>query len=256
MAGRSFSLSAVTGLPHVQPGDDVAALLATALRANDISLLAGDVLVVAQKIISKAEGRLVNLAAVQPGVRALEVAAVTGKDPRLVELILQESAAVSRLRPGVLIVRHRLGFTSANAGIDRSNVRQEDAGETVLMLPEDPDRSARQLRRQLEAAFDVSLAVVINDSHGRPFRRGAVGVAIGVSGLPALWDRRGERDLYGYQLQHTDIGLADELAAAASLLMGQAAEATPAVLIRGLSLPPGDGQAADLYRPEETDLYR
>jgi coenzyme F420-0:L-glutamate ligase / coenzyme F420-1:gamma-L-glutamate ligase len=252
----SFSLSAIPGLPHVQPGDDLAGLLAGAMRAGGMSLLAGDVLVVAQKIVSKAEGRLVNLATVRPGARALEVAAVTGKDPRLVALILQESVAVSRMRPGILIVRHRLGFTSANAGIDRSNVRQEGADETVLLLPVDPDRSALQLRRRLRAIFKVSVAVVINDSHGRPFRRGAVGVAIGVSGLPALWNRRGERDLYGYPLQHTDVGLADEIAAAASLLMGQAAEASPAILIRGLSLPSGEGQAADLYRPEETDLYR
>jgi coenzyme F420-0:L-glutamate ligase / coenzyme F420-1:gamma-L-glutamate ligase len=252
----AFSLTGISGLPHVQPGDDVAAFLAGALRAGGLPLLAGDVLVVAQKIISKAEGRLVNLAGVQPSARALEIAAVTGKDPRLVELILQESVAVSRLRPGLLIVRHHLGFTCANAGIDRSNVRQEGADETVLLLPENPDRSARELRRRLETLFNVPLAVVINDSHGRPFRRGAVGVAIGVSGLPALWDRRGEPDLYGYPLQSTDVGLADEIAAAAGLLMGQAAEAIPAVLIRGLSLPPGEGQAADLYRPEETDLYR
>jgi coenzyme F420-0:L-glutamate ligase / coenzyme F420-1:gamma-L-glutamate ligase len=252
----SCSLTGISGLPHVQPGDSVAALLAGALQAGGLPLLAGDVLVVAQKIVSKAEGRLVNLADVRPGVRARELAAVTGKDPRLVELILQESEAVSRLRQGVLIVRHRLGFTCANAGIDRSNVHQERGKETVLLLPEDPDGSARRLRRQLEAHFNVSVAVVINDSHGRPFRRGTVGVALGVSGLPALWDRRGEPDLYGYQLQHTDVALADELAAAAGLLMGQAAEAIPAVLIRGLSLPPGDGQAANLYRSEETDLYR
>jgi coenzyme F420-0:L-glutamate ligase / coenzyme F420-1:gamma-L-glutamate ligase len=252
----SCSLTGISGLPHVQPGDDVAALLARSLQAGGLTLLEGDVLVVAQKIISKAEGRLVNLADVRPGARARELAAVTGKDPRLVELILQESESVSRVRRGVLIVRHRLGFTCANAGIDRSNVRQEGGEETVLLLPEDPDGSARRLRRQLEGLFNISLAVVINDSHGRPFRRGTVGAAIGVSGLPALWDRRGEPDLYGYQLQHTDVALADELAAAAGLLMGQAAEAIPAVLIRGLSLPPGEGQATDLYRSEETDLYR
>lgn len=242
-------------IPHVQPGDNLAELLLAALRQADITLQTGDVLAVAQKIVSKAEGRQVSLADIEPGERAQAVAAQTGKDPRLVELILSQSEAVSRLRQGVLIVRHKLGFTSANAGIDRSNVAQAGAGETVLLLPEDPDRSAAGIRQRLEAAAGVSLGVVITDSHGRPFRLGTIGVAIGVSGFPALWDRRGEPDLYGYALQHTDVGLADEIAAAAGLLMGQAGEGTPAVLVRGLNLPPGDGQAADLVRPQHLDLY-
>jgi coenzyme F420-0:L-glutamate ligase / coenzyme F420-1:gamma-L-glutamate ligase len=252
----TVTLTAVPDLPHVQPGDDVAALLLAALAAAGLALQQGDVVVIAQKIISKAEGRLVNLATVRPGAQAQAVAAVTGKDPRVVELILQESEEISRMRPGVLIVRHRLGFTSANAGIDRSNVPQEGAGETVLLLPLDPDATAARLRAQLEDAFAVSLVVIISDSHGRPFRQGTVGVAIGASGVPALWNRRGEPDLYGYRLQHTDVGLADEIAAAAGLLMGQAAEATPVVLLRGLSLPAGDGRAADLIRPKEKDLYQ
>jgi coenzyme F420-0:L-glutamate ligase/coenzyme F420-1:gamma-L-glutamate ligase len=223
-------------------------------------LQTGDVLAIAQKIISKAEGRLVSLATVTPGARALEVAAQTNKDPRIVELILQESDEISRMRLGVLIVRHRLGFTSANAGIDRSNVPQEageEGGEeTVLLLPRDPDASAAHIRAAIHQQTGVPVGIIITDSHGRPFRLGTVGVAIGVAGILALWDRRGDPDLYGYRLQHTDVALADEIAAAAGLLMGQAAEATPAVLLRGLPFPPGDGKAADLIRPKAQDLYR
>ncbi|MCP4422766.1 MAG: coenzyme F420-0:L-glutamate ligase [Chloroflexi bacterium] len=249
-------LTAVPNIPHVQPGDDLAVLICDALQTAKINLADGDVLAVAQKIVSKAEGRLIQLADVQPSERAFEVAAQTEKDPSIVELILQESDEISRLRPGVLIVRHRLGFTSANAGIDRSNVAQSGGAETVLLLPIDPDRSAAQLRDAIQTRLGVNIGVVITDSHGRPFRMGTVGVAIGVAGIPALWDRRGEQDLYGYELQHTDIGVADEIAAAAGLLMGQTAEGMPVVLLRGLQLPLSNGKATDLVRPKEMDLYR
>ena len=248
--------TAVPHIPHIQPGDDLIGLILDALQVAEMSLDNGDILAVAQKIISKAEGRLVRLADVQPGERAVAVAAETDKDPRIVELILQESEEISRMRRGVLIVRHRLGFTSANAGIDRSNVAQSDGDETVLLLPSDPDRSAAQLRDAIQARLGMHVGVVITDSHGRPFRQGTVGVAIGVAGLPAVWDRRGEPDLFGYELQHTDIGVADEIAAAAGLLMGQAAEGTPVVLVRGLKLPVMNGKATDLVRPKEMDLYR
>lgn len=251
-----LQLIGIPHMPDVQPGDNIADLLLQALAQAQMSLQAGDVLAIAQKVISKAEGRLVNLADVQPDDEALAVAAQTGKDPRLVKLILDESEAISRLRQGVLIVRHRLGFTSANAGIDRSNVAQTGADETVLLLPLDPDRSAAQIRQRLFDALAVQVGVVITDSHGRPFRLGTVGVAIGVAGLPALWDRRGEADLYGYALQHTEVGLADEIAAAAGLLMGQAAEGTPVVLLRGLQLPTAVGKASDLVRPSQMDLYK
>jgi coenzyme F420-0:L-glutamate ligase/coenzyme F420-1:gamma-L-glutamate ligase len=252
----SVTLTALSGLPDVGPGDDLAELLAAALAGEGIRLVTGDILVIAQKIVSKSEGRMVHLSDVRPGRQALEVAAVTGKDPRVVELILQESEAISRMRPGLLIVRHRLGFTSANAGIDRSNVAQEGESETVLLLPRDPDVSAARLRHALSERLGTAPGVIISDSHGRPFRLGTVGVAIGVAGLPALWDRRGEVDLYGYHLQHTEVGTADEIASAASMVMGQAAEGTPAVLVRGLQLPPREGQAADLIRAKEHDLYR
>jgi coenzyme F420-0:L-glutamate ligase / coenzyme F420-1:gamma-L-glutamate ligase len=255
-AAYQVTVTAVPHIPAVKPGDNVAALILTALREAGLTLQTGDLLVIAHKIISKAEGRLVNLAAVQPGAKALETASLTDKDPRLVELILQESDEISRLKRGVLIVRHRLGFTSANAGIDRSNVSQDQPGEWVLLLPEDPDASAQAIREQIVQQTGVTVGVVINDSHGRPFRLGTVGTAVGVAGLPALWDRRGEADMFGYRLQHTEVGLADEIAAAASLIMGQAAEGTPVVLIRGLELPPGDGRAADLLRPKQMDMYR
>ncbi|MCW5863872.1 MAG: coenzyme F420-0:L-glutamate ligase [Anaerolineae bacterium] len=250
-------LTALPGIPDVRSGDDVATLLLQALGRAGLALRDGDVIAIAQKIISKAEGRQVRLADVTPSARAEALAAAVGKDARLVELILRESTAVSRVAPGVLIVRHRLGFTSANAGIDRSNVQTESGEEeAVLLLPLDPDASAAALREALRAATGATVGVVITDSHGRPFRLGTVGVAIGVAGIPALWNRRGEADLYGYRLQHTDVGLADEIAAAAGLLMGQAAEGLPAVLLRGLRLPPAEGRATDLVRPESMDLYR
>lgn len=250
------SLIAISNFPLIQPGDDLSRIILDRLKAMMMTLVDGDILVLAHKIVSKAEGRIINLEEIAPGPKAREVAQTTGKDPRLVELILRESTGISRMQEGVLIVRHRLGFTSANAGIDRSNVRQNDAGESVLLLPEDPDASAFRLHRTITEQTGAEVGIVIADSHGRPFRLGTVGVAIGVSGIPALWDRRGERDLFGYQLEHTEVGTADEVASAASLLLGQAAEGTPVVLIRGLKLPAIDGQARDLIRPAEHDLYR
>lgn len=251
----TISLTAVPNFPDIQPGDDIAQLLVDVLAQEGVSLHNGDLLAIAHKIISKAEGRLVNLSAVTPGEQAHDIAAQVQKDPRLVELILQESEEISRMKPGVLIVRHRLGFTSANAGIDRSNVHQTAGEETVLLLPVDPDASAAQIRQAIWERLDVEVGILIVDSHGRPFRLGTVGVAIGVAGLPALWDRRGERDLYGYRLEHTEVGTADEIAAAASLLMGQAAEGTPVIFIRGLNLSAKHGKASDLIRPKSLDMY-
>lgn len=250
----SLELTAVPHIPDIHPGDDLARLLLAALAQSDIALQDGDVLAVAQKIVSKAEGRLVRLADVEPDAEAQRVADATGKDSRLVALILQESSGISRMKPGVLVTHHRLGFTSANAGIDQSNVGS--GNDTVLLLPLDPDGSAAALRDRILAETGVAVGVVITDSHGRPFRLGTVGVAIGVAGIPALWDRRGELDRYGYVLQHTDVGVADEIAAAAGLLMGQAAEGMPLVIVRGLHLPLQDGCAADLNRPPALDMYR
>ena len=252
---NELRLLPVPGVPDIHSGDDLALVLLAALSGANMGLEPGDVLVLAQKIVSKAEGRLVDLGTVTPGAAALALAAETGKDARLAELILSESDQVSRTGPNLLIVRHRLGFTSANAGIDRSNVEQAGPGEWVLLLPADPDGTAATLRAALAAATGAEVGVIIADSHGRPFRLGTVGVAIGVAGLPALWDRRGEADRYGFTLAHTTVGVADEIAAAAGLLMGQAAEGVPAVIVRGLRLPAGDGSAGDLVRPREQDLY-
>jgi len=248
-------LIALPNIPIVRPGDDLAALIAASLAEAELTLEPQDVLVVTSKLVSKAEGRFVDLATVTPSARALEVAAETRKDPRLVELILRESTAISRQRADVLIVRHRLGFTLANAGIDHSNVGP-DGEDWVLLLPEDPDRSARALRAGLEQRLGVAPGIVISDSHGRPFRIGTVGVAIGLAGIPAVMDLRGMRDLFGRVLRVTVTGLGDEIAAAAGLLSGQGAEARPVVLVRGLNLPAADDSAADLIRPPELDLYR
>lgn len=254
LSQRQLSLVALPGLPHVQPGDDLARLIVARLDAADVILQPQDVLVITSKLVSKSEGRFVDLNTVTPSERAEKVGALTHKDPRLVELILHESQGVSRMRRDVLIVRHRLGFTLANAGIDHSNVGREGE-DWVLLLPEDPDQSARQIRDAIAQQTGVALGVVISDSHGRPFRMGTVGAAIGLAGFAAVWDRRGERDLYGRELEVTVTGLGDEIAAAAGLLSGQAAEGLPVVLVRGLSLPDGEGQAFDLVRAPEFDLY-
>jgi coenzyme F420-0:L-glutamate ligase/coenzyme F420-1:gamma-L-glutamate ligase len=252
---RQLTLVALPGIPHIQPGDDLARLIVASLESAKVALAADDVLVITSKLVSKAEGRFVDLRTVTPSPRALEVAGITHKDPRLVELILGESTGISRMRGEVLIVRHRLGFTLANAGIDHSNVGREGE-EWVLLLPEDPDESARRIRDDLGTLTGIMPGVVISDSHGRPFRLGTVGVAIGLAGFPATWDMRGQRDLFGRVLRVTVTGLGDELAAAAGLVTGQGAEGLPVVLVRGMSLPPGDGCAADLVRPPDQDLFR
>lgn len=242
--------------PHlVAPGDDLATLIARSLSASGLVLQDQDILVLAQKIVSKAEGRLVNLADVQPSARAVELADLTGKDPRLVELILSESTSVVRARRGVIIVRHRLGMVLANAGIDQSNVAQDGDG-TALLLPADPDASCRALRERLSVLTGVSPAVMIVDSLGRAWRNGTIGTAIGIAGAPGLADLRGKPDLFQRALLTTEVGFADEVAAAASLLMGQAAEGRPLVLVRGLSLPRRDGAAGELIRPLQFDMFQ
>ena len=253
---QNITLMSIPQFPHVQAGDNLAELLAEALTRAEIQLQDGDVIAIAQKIVSKAEGEMVHLRDVSPSPEAIELAEEVNKDPRLVQLILQESDEISRKKKTVLIVRHKLGFTSANAGIDMSNVSEGADGEIALLLPKDPDGTAQRLRKAIKIQFGVDVGIVITDSHGRPFRLGTVGVAIGVAGVPALWDRRGEHDLYGYELKHTEVGVADEIAAAAGLLMGQADEGNPVILIRGLTYPTNNGTASDLIRPKEMDLYR
>jgi coenzyme F420-0:L-glutamate ligase/coenzyme F420-1:gamma-L-glutamate ligase len=251
-AAPTLTLIGVGGLPLVEAGDDLVALIAGALDTQRTGIADGDIVVVTSKIVSKAEGRLVHLATVTPSSRARTLAAATDKDPRLVELILRESTAVSRARPGVLIVRHRLGFTSSAAGIDHSNVAADE--DLVLLLPADPDASAARLHEGLERATGRRLGVVVTDTHGRPFRRGNIGVAIGVAGVPALLDLRGDVDLFGHVLKVTEVPLADMVAAAAGLIAGETVERLPVVVLRGLARA-GQGRASDLVRPPEQDLY-
>ncbi len=253
---RRLELRAPQGLPRVRPGDDVGQLATEALAAGDIRLLEHDVVVFAHKIISKAEGRIVRLDDVTPGSQARAWAEKTDKDPRLVELILSESKRVVRHRPGVMIVEHHLGFVMANAGIDQSNAGPAEEGPNAILLPLDPDASAERLRVQLSAATGVEVAVVINDSFGRPWRRGTAGVAIGAAGLPALLDLRGAPDLFGRQLAVSISGFADEIAAAASLVMGQGDEGQPVVVVSGLSWSAPPQPAAAIVRPESEDLFR
>ena len=249
----SLQILAVPGLPEVRAGDDLAALIVGAVRASGEALHPNDVLVVAQKIVSKAEGRRVALADVTPSPRALELAALCAKDPRLVELVLGESDEVVRCRRDILIVRHRLGFIVANATIDQSNV---EAGEAhALLLPRDPDASAALLRAGLEAAFGSGIGVIVNDSFGRPWRRGTCGVAIGCAGIDSLVDLRGRPDRFGRRLQSSEVGMADEIAAAASLAMGQAAEGVPAVIVRGLAPFARHSPASELLRPAHANLF-
>ena len=248
-----LTIEALSGIPRIDEGADLVALIGEAMDRCDRRAEDGDVFVVAQKIVSKAEGRIVSLAGVKPSQEAAELARETDKDPRLVELILGESDEVVRRREGVLVVAHRLGIVLANAGIDRSNVEGED---NVLLLPEDPDASAKKIRDGLETHYGVRLGVVISDSLGRAWRNGTVGFAIGASGVEAVQDLLGRPDLFGRPLEATVVGYGDELAAAASIIMGQADEGTPVVLISGLRPAATNQTAADLLRPKAEDLFR
>lgn len=256
MAG-TLNLTGIDRLPEIEAGADLSACIADALRAGSHELRERDVLVVAQKIVSKAEGRTVELDQVVPSSEALRLAAVTQKDARLVEIILGEAEEVVRAAPNVLIVRHKLGFVMANAGVDRSNVpRSRGGGERVLLLPRDPDGAARQLRERLMRRVGVSLGVIVSDSFGRPWRRGVVNVALGSAGIPALLDRRGEQDREGRALEVTEVAWADAIAAAAGLVMGEAAEGAPVALVRGLEWSASERSGFALLRPKSEDLFR
>lgn len=252
-----LNVKPVPGLPEVQPGDDLAGLIAEAMRRADLGLRTGDVVVVAQKIVSKAEGRIVELATVEPGAEAARLAAECDKDPRLVELVLRESTEVLRTVPGVIIVEHRLGLVLANAGIDQSNLRPGDDHGHALLLPEDPDASAAALREALAADFGIEdLGVIVNDSVGRAWRLGTVGLAIGVAGMTALWDLRGDRDLFGRELQVSETAIADQVASAAQVVQGEGNEGMPVVRVRGLARLGPAQTARQLLRPRDQDLFR
>ncbi|MCB1683426.1 MAG: coenzyme F420-0:L-glutamate ligase [Pseudomonadales bacterium] len=249
----------VPGIPLVREGDDLAALILDALNTSGQSLHSGDILCIAQKIVSKSEGRLVLLESVSPSAAAIELARETDKDPRMVELVLSESSEVVRKKPGVLITRHRLGLVGANAGIDQSNVAHDD-GEMALLLPVDPDASAARLCREIRERCSVDIGVIITDSANRPWRLGTVGIAIGSAGFNVLDDQRGGHDMFGRELKVTLINRADTIATAALLVMGETIEKIPAAIVRGVprQLPgPNQSQRSKaLVRPLEEDLFR
>jgi coenzyme F420-0:L-glutamate ligase/coenzyme F420-1:gamma-L-glutamate ligase len=250
-----LTISPLDGIPDVQQGDDLARIIADALARQGIDLIANDVVVVAQKIVSKSEGRKIALSTVTPSPRAQDLGAKVLKDPRLIELVLQESTEVMRAIPNVIVVRHRLGFVLANAGIDRSNVEHGD-DDHALLLPIDPNGSAARLRDALKQRLGIAPAVVISDSFGRAWRLGTVNIAIGVAGLPALIDRRGQTDRYGRVLETTEVAFADAVAGAAGLAMGEGAEGRPVVHIRGLEWNAPEQTADALLRPLNQDLFR
>ena len=255
----SLTLTAFAGIPLVHSGDDLVALILQSLQQTSIKLEDGDILVIAQKIVSKSEGRYVRLADVKPSKRAFQLAAETEKDPRLMELILSESREIVRYRSSVIVAENRQGVVLANAGIDHSNVEEDGGKEQVLLLPLDPDASAANIRKQLQRKTNRNLAVIINDSLGRAWRNGTTGTALGVSGLPALLDLRGRPDLFGEPLLTSEEAIADELSAAASLLQGQAGEGRPVILIRGYDfsgIPTQNTGTFGLIRPKEKDLFR
>lgn len=256
MASPSLQLQALADFPLIEPGDNLAAIIAASLETNDLGLEPGDVLVLAQKIVSKAENRYARLAEVEPSAEAVELARRCDKDPRQMELVLRESTEVLRSRPGVVIVEHKLGVVHANAGIDRSNISSDDDDPRVLLLPADPDSSAATLRRDLQRLTGVAADIIINDSAGRAWRNGTVGFALGCAGFEVVEDRIGERDMFGRVLEVTEIAVADELAAAASYLMGQADEATPVVLVRGARLRPSNKGSLALLRDRVKDMFR
>jgi len=256
MGSHRIELFAPSGIPLIEPGADLAAIIIAALRGNGEHLLPGDIVIIAQKIVSKAENRYVGLSGVKPSPEARALAEEAEKDPRLVELILRESRTVLRHRPGVIVVEHRLGFVIANAGIDASNVAPAAQEQRVLLLPESPDASAAEMRRRLEAAYGGPIGVIINDSVGRAWRNGAIGTCLGNAGVPALQDLRGKPDLFGRPLMVSTMGLSDELAAAASLIQGQADEGRPVVIARGYAWQPTDQTGRNLIRVQHEDMFR
>ena len=249
---RSLTVTPVEGLPEIQPGDDLAALIASAVSAQGDALRDGDVLAVAQKIVSKSEGRIVHLPDVVPSARALEMAEETGKDPRQIEVVLSETAQIVRWAHGVLITETRHGFVCANAGVDRSNA---GAPDTVILLPVDPDASAAKLRTDLRARTGANLAIVVTDTFGRAWREGHMNVAIGIAGLPALKRYMGQHDPDDYELHVTEIAVADEVAAASELVMGKL-DRRPAAIVRGLVVTEPSETAREYVRPAEKDLFR
>jgi coenzyme F420-0:L-glutamate ligase/coenzyme F420-1:gamma-L-glutamate ligase len=254
MGMGQLTLVAVPGIPLIGKGDDLVAILLDALRAAAIELADGDIVVVAQKLISKAEGRTVALSTVEPSAAAIELAAATEKEPAIAQLIIDESRRILRSRPGVIIAEHKLGFVLANAGIDRSNVEAD--ADVVLLLPENSDQSAAELRAGLSAALGIQLGVIIADSVGRAWRMGTTGMTLGCAGVEALANLRGRHDMFGRELQVSEHAIADSVASAAELIMGEADEATPVVIVRGLDQGTATQNSQVLLRPNDEDMFR
>jgi len=256
-ADGTLSIIPLMGMPDIQAGDDISELIIKNARSHNINILSSDILIITQKIISKSEGRIIDLRSVKPSLKAKHISRITQKNPGLIQLILKESKEVLRVRKGLIIVRHKLGFVCANAGIDHSNtVPGEEASHFVLLLPEDPDRSARIIQTRIEEYTGCKVGVLIIDSHGRAWRNGTVGATIGLAGVPGIVDMRGKFDLYGHKLRATLIAAADELAAAASLAMGQADESIPCVIARGFPYPLRESNLQELIRSEKNDLFK
>lgn len=252
---KRVELLALETIPRIMPGDDLAGTILAACDREGAGPLEDDVLVVAQKVVSKAEGRIVRLAEVECSSEAMRLAQISAKDPRVVELILKESEEIVRCVPGLIIARHRLGVVLANAGIDQSNIGAADEAETALLWPLDPDASAERLRREIGERRRTTIAVIVNDSLGRAWRKGTIGAAIGLAGLAGVVDLRGRADLYGRKLHSTEVGQADEIAAAASLVMGQADEGRPVVIVRGVSYEQRAASAREIVRERKLDLF-
>lgn len=254
---RQLTIIPLSGIPDIRSGDNISEIIINNARSHNISIFSNDILIITQKIISKSESRLIDLRTVNISTSAIEIATITGKDARLVQLILDESQEVLRVRQGLIIVRHKLGFVCANAGIDHSNtIPGEDADNFVLLLPKDPDQSARLLQIDIQAKFGLLVGILIIDSHGRAWRNGTIGTTIGMAGVPGVVDLRGKKDLYGYTLKATQVAAADELAAAASLVMGQADESIPCVIARGFPYSLRESNLQELIRSEENDLFK
>jgi len=254
MTNRRLELIAVSGIPQVTTGDDLGNIIADSIAAANLKLIDGDVLVVAQKIVSKAEGRTVRLGDIKASDAAIQLAKITHKEPAIVQLILNESSAIVRHRPGVIIAKHKQGWILANAGIDRSNVTERE--DEVLLLPEQPDATANQLRDDLAARYASTIGVIIADSVGRPWRMGTTGMTLGSAGVEALANLRGQQDMFGRILEVSEHAVADSIASAAELLLGEANEATPVVIVRGLNEGYSAQNSTVLLRPSEEDMFR
>ena len=251
---KAIEIIAVENLPRIARGNNIAKLIVDSTEKQNTPIQEKDVIVITHKIVSKAEGNVVDLDDVSPSERAKELAMKTGKEPDLVEVILRETHEIVRVGPNSLITENKRGIVSANAGVDKSNVEGE---RNIALLPKNPDASAQDIRREIKKLTNHDVAVIISDTHGRPLRMGEINVAIGVAGIKPTRDRRGEKDLFGYVLKVKQTAIADELASAAELVIGQASEGIPAAIIRGYKYPASEtASAKELTRPKETDLFR